>query len=202
MKKIIILLTAMLMFVGVSTITAQQSVTILHSKNNQKAENVSKKDKKENKAEQQAKAYEYFNKLAADSTLIFTGNLWSDRNRGSVSIDPTINFLIVRGEKAFFQFGLDNAGPGINGLGGASYEGRVVSYKYVKGKNSKKASRVLVVIKPDYYQSTITFNLSFFGDTGTLGFSGGRGQRISMDGTLNSPDNVNMMGSRSKYKKK
>ena len=198
MKKITIILTVLLMLLGGSVVNAQQGVMFTSDKK----QKVDEKQDKTSKKDQKQKAYDFFNKLAADTSIIFTGNLWSDGSRGTVSIDPTINFLVVKGEKAFFQFGLDNVGPGVNGLGGASYEGRVVSYKFSKGKNSKRSSNILVVVKPDYYQSTITFNLTFFGDTGTLSFSGGRGQRISMDGTLNNPEKVNLMGSGSNFRRK
>jgi len=195
MKKFIIIILAIFLTSSVNQLAAQQT-------NEQSGSSQRKLDKKQRKAakqEQEQKEYELFNKLAEDSSFVFTGNQWIDRSRGMVSVDPAVNFLIVKGEKAFFQFGLDGAGPGANGLGGASLEARVVGYKYQKGKSSKKSSSVIITIKPQYYSGTITFNLMFFGSEGTLDFSGGRGQRISMNGKLYPHDKVNLLGSGSMF---
>jgi hypothetical protein len=197
MKKFIIIITAVIFALSVNPLAAQQT-NELSGKDQQK---LTKQQRKEAKKEQELKEYELFNKLAEDSSFVFTGNQWIDRSRGMVSVDPAVNFLIVKGKKAFFQFGLDGAGPGANGLGGASLEARVVGYKYQKGKNSKKSSSVIITIKPQYYSGTITFNLMFFGSEGTLDFSGGRGQRITMNGKLYPHEKVNLMGSGSMFLK-
>ena len=195
MKKFIIIITAVVFALTVNPLIAQQA-NELSGSDQQKLD---KKQRKKAKKEQELKDYEFFNKIVEDSSFVFTGNQWIDRSRGMVSVDPAVNFLIVKGKKAFFQFGLDGAGPGNNGLGGASLEARVVGYQYQKSKSIKKASSVIITIKPQYYTGTLTFNLMFFGSEGTLDFSGSRGQRISMNGKLYPHDKVNLMGSGSMF---
>ncbi len=194
MKKSVFILIALLTF-GINFNTeAQQS--------NLSAKEQRKLDKQQEKASKNEKAqhdYELYNKLVKDSTFVFTASNWNDARRGTVIIDPTINFLVVKKNKAFFQFGLDNVGPGFNGMGGASIDGRVVSYKYYKGKNSKKSSQLVLTIKSNYLHGTITFVMTFFGESATVDLSAGNNQRITLEGALFPLDKVNMMGAGSKF---
>jgi hypothetical protein len=193
--KRLFFIVMLLLAVGATTGFGQQQ-------NEVSAKEQKKLDKRKDKAlknEKALKKYELYNKLVKDSTFVFMADNWTDERNTSVSIDPTINFLVVKKEKSFFQFGLDNMGPGFNGLGGASIDSRVVSYRYHKGKNSKKSSQLIMTVKSRYLQGTMTFVMTFFGESATVDVTGANGRRISLQGALFPLEKVNLMGSGSEY---
>jgi hypothetical protein len=110
------LIMAFLLALGAVTASAQDSAD-------------QKKSRKEIRAERLKASRERLAQLAKDSTLILEANILRNRYGNSYPVTGD-NFILVDGERVVLQTASNWGGPGFNGLGGITLEGRITQYEY------------------------------------------------------------------------
>lgn len=128
-----------------------------------------KLEKEEKKKQKEAAELADFNKskqMAETKQFVITADELNT-SRGIVQVDPKINFLIVNGEDATFQFAFYQLQsiPNPNGLGGITSEGKVTKYTYT-ANNPKKPVSVELTVKPQAAQGSGVHNfvVTIFGE--------------------------------------
>lgn len=67
-----------------------------------------------------------------------------DKYGSRIPVSGMLNFIIIDSTDAVMQFG-NSMGPGINGVGGITFEGRVTSYEVKKKERKKFTSYTLTI---------------------------------------------------------
>lgn len=102
---------------------------------------LSRKQRRELKKEEQKKHSEEMAKLLSvaieEKQWVLEANTLANKTGASVNVNSTLNFVAVEGDEAFVQLGSDT-GMGQNGVGGVSVRGNVSKYKV--SKNEKKGT--------------------------------------------------------------
>ena len=93
-------------------------------------EKVSKKEARKEKRAQEQRAFEinkaYGINLIEDRDFVLQANRISGRNNMPIVVDRGVNFVKINGDQMVIQFGL-NSRLGNNGLGGTTFQGRIMS---------------------------------------------------------------------------
>lgn len=109
------LIMAFLLALGAGTASAQDSAD-------------QKKSRKEIRAERLRESRERLAQLTKDSTLILEANILRNRYQNSFPVTGD-NFILINGERVVLQTA-SSWGPGFNGLGGITLQGRITRYEY------------------------------------------------------------------------
>lgn len=122
MKKILVLLIGLVAVV--SSLMAQE---------NEKNKRLTRDEKKELKAQEQAAAIELTTQIISDTAYVLEADFLNNKKGQRIPVSSMINFILVNGDKAMFQFGTAMS-AGYNGVGGLTLEGNVNSYEVSKRK--------------------------------------------------------------------
>lgn len=154
MKKVIKIFLTMLL----SSIMVMPALQAQNARSNNKKMTRQEKKEMRLKAEKQSRGH-YFQLLQQRLFVMQADQLYG-RGGLAIPVTPSLNFLAIKGNKVIFQFGLDGAFSGPNGLGGITAEGFVDNYSLNPGKNEKKAMVVTGSIRPKGSGNWISFRLS------------------------------------------
>ncbi len=126
--------SAVIFFVLLISISAYAQVVINPDPDTRRArEEMTKKEQKEL---DRAIRAEITDTIIDLHRFVLEANYIGDKYGNRIPVSPMLNFIIVDSTEAVMQFG-NSMGPGINGVGGITFEGRVTSYE-VKKKERKK----------------------------------------------------------------
>ncbi len=126
MKKITIILTALIMAAGLS------ATTYAGPPQDKKAAREAKQKEKRAKLE---KEFEKTTELINNKSFVLEADWLSNQYGTRISVTPDLNFIRIDTTYAVLQIG-SNYGVGYNGVGGITAEGRVTSWKV--HENAKK----------------------------------------------------------------
>ncbi|MGZ2372007.1 DUF4251 domain-containing protein [Ancylomarina sp. YFZ004] len=105
----------------------------------EKAVNLTRKEKKEIRKQEQKKIDKAMSEAVAISLnkqqWVLEATQLSNRKGYSKFVDNTLNFIAIDGNKAFIQLG-SNSRLGPNGVGGISVEAQVSKYELIKNDKS------------------------------------------------------------------
>ncbi len=118
MKKIVIVMMSVLM---IASAGYGQSRKELRARE--------KQARKEARAKEEAMNQALTKKMIESRKFVLEADFISGRQGQRISVTRTINFIVVNGDKAAFQFA-DGNRVGYNGLGGSTVEGNIRDYKY------------------------------------------------------------------------
>lgn len=169
MKDITIFLILFVFIIGSQGVTAQES-----SKEKKKQDKEARKKEKE---ERELADWNLSKQLAESRQFVFTADQ-INTGAGMTQVDSKVNFFVVNGENATFQFAFYQLQsiPNPNGLGGVTSDGKITRYKYT-ANNPKKPISVEVTVKPMAAQGSGVHNMvvNMLGD--------GYGELILPEGT-------------------
>ena len=97
-----------------------------------------KLSKEERKAERRAifeEQYQQNRETILDRRFAIEANRFADRYGRQVFLSPNTNFVLADGETGVIQLAFNN-GPGFNGLGGITLEGRITNFSINPRKNN------------------------------------------------------------------
>ena len=155
MKKVakIFLMVLLSGVIAVPTLSAQNT-----KGKNQK---MTRQEKKEMRLKASLKSRKHYFSLLKNRLFVMEADQLYGRGGIMIPVSSSINFLAIKGNKVIFQFGLDGAAMGPNGLGGMTAEGFIDKYKLDPGKTAKKAMVVSGSIRPKGSSGGwVRFNLS------------------------------------------
>lgn len=121
---------------------------------------MTRQEKKEMRLKAEKKSRKHYFQLLQHRLFVLQADQLYGRGGLAIPVTPSLNFLAIKGNKVIFQFGLDGALSGPNGLGGITAEGFVDNYVLNPGKNEKKAMVVTGNIRPKGSGNWISFRLS------------------------------------------
>ena len=105
----------------------------------EKAVNLTRKEKKEIRKQEQKKIDKAMSEAVAinldKQQWVLEATQLSNRKGDSKFVDNTLNFIAIDGNKAFIQLG-SNSRLGPNGVGGISVEAQVSKYELIKNDKS------------------------------------------------------------------
>ena len=172
----------MLFFVGgIAPLTAQTDQK-LSAKEQRKLE---KKAKKEAREAAEKEAFEKVQKMVQDTAFVFVANRLRGNGGASFSVNPTVNFLAVHGSHATYQFAFQGL-MGWNGVGGATFDGDVIQYDFKPSDNPNKGGYVDMTFRPRGVGGLPYITISFFANSATMNITLDNGDRITLDGEIQS----------------
>ncbi len=176
MKKIIFMMTALLIAASIN-ISNAQSV----EDNTAQEEKLSKKERKAlEKAEMKKKLIA----LVEDQSFVLQADALYDRYRNRYNATAN-NFIMFEGDRMVLQTSFPG-GIGYNGLGGVTLDGRVIDYD-IKTPKNKSISITAQVSGTLFGHGTLTMNIGSSGYADAT-FSDNWGNRISFSGRIEGLD--------------
>ena len=131
MKKTVLVLLALIFVVGLQNNFAQEK-------------KMSRAEKKAAEKKQEEAEWLLLKKKLEDKSFIFKANILNT-TRGTVTLDPRINFLIVNDKEGTLQMA-SGYGGGQNGIGGYTVNAIVDNYKVTTGKPGKVINVNLILM--------------------------------------------------------
>ena len=135
MKTTKLILIIVILIMGFQTSFSQEAET--KTKEQKKIE---KQQAKEAAQLQEKADWQNLKTLFENKDLVFAGSVI-----GGTTVDPSINFIVIDGDKAVIQFA-NGFGGGANGIGGITLDGQIDSYKLKAGKPGKEIVLNMTVI--------------------------------------------------------
>lgn len=105
----------------------------------QENKKLSKKEKKELKKQNQIEQKKAILELLHSETWVIEAHTVYDRYNQSYQLNPTINFVGVKGEEGALQLGFDGL-IGWNGVGGVTIDGKITKYEIKEGKENSSST--------------------------------------------------------------
>jgi len=161
------------------------SSTFLTQAQNEKK--LSRKERKELKKQQRAEQKEALLQLLNSKAWVIEAHTVFDRYNNSFQLNPTINFVGVKGDEGAIQLGF-NGLIGWNGVGGVTIDGNVTKYEIKEGKDKSSPSVNLRFQGRGVGSATINITVNSSGQA-TARVSGDFGDRITFSGNIISLDN-------------
>jgi len=96
---------------------------------------LTRKEKKELRRQQDEDAKKIVDAIIEARQFVLEANLIKNKSGQTFSVSSTINFVMVDSNKAVFQFGSAHT-IGVNGVGGATVEGKITKYDVNKREKS------------------------------------------------------------------
>jgi len=153
----------------------------------QEEKKLSRKERKELKKQQQAEQKEALLQLLNSKAWVIEAHTVFDRYNNSFQLNPTINFVGVKGDEGAIQLGF-NGLIGWNGVGGVTIDGNVTKYEIKEGKDKSSPSVNLRFQGRGVGSATINITVNSSGQA-TARVSGDFGDRITFSGNIISLDN-------------
>ncbi len=150
----------------------------------QEQKKLSKKEKKELKKQRQIKQKKAIVDLLKSKAWVIEAHTVYDRYNQSYQLNPTINFVGIKGEEGALQLGFDGL-IGWNGVGGVTIDGKVTDYEINEGKNNNSPSVNLRFRGRVVGSATISITINVSGQA-TARVNGDFGDRITFSGMIKS----------------
>ena len=171
-----------LVFIMMITITAGVAFAQVSEKKLSKAEKKAARKEKEEKQLQQIIA------LLHSQHWVLEANTLYDRQNQSYQINPTTNFVIVKGESGAIQLSFNQV-VGWNGVGGITLDGKVLDYEVDLGKKGNAPQVTLRFQGNAGVGSARIFLTVNSSGQATARYTGDHGQLITFAGQLVSLQN-------------
>ncbi|MDX9772510.1 MAG: DUF4251 domain-containing protein [Bacteroidales bacterium] len=147
---------------------------------------LSRLEKKTMKVEQKKQTEIMLSQTTANALRSGCFVLKADQVRGrggyAVNVNPTINFVAVEGEDAYFQLA-SSSGIGFNGLGGITLRGRITSFKMDQG-NKHGGYNIIMNTIGTGGNLTIMMSVNKTGEMASAMVSNNWGNRVDLNGSL------------------
>lgn len=150
----------------------------------QEKKKLSRKEKKELKKQQQIEQKKNILDLLQSKAWVIEAHTVFDRYNQSYQLNPTINFVGIKGEEGALQLGF-NGLIGWNGVGGVTIDGKVTKYEVKEGKNNKNPTVNLRFQGRGMGSATIVVTVNSSGQA-TARVNGDFGERITFSGMIKS----------------
>lgn len=148
--------------------------------------NLSKKEKKELKKKMLQEQKEALLNMLESKQWIIEAHTVFDRYNQSYQLNPTINFVGIKGKEATIQLGFDGL-IGWNGVGGVTVDGEVTSYEINQGKGNSGTTVNLRFKGRASSSANINITINASGQA-TARVNGDFGGRITFSGAIKSLD--------------
>lgn len=148
----------------------------------QETEKLSKKERKELKKKQRIEQKRALLELLHSKQWVIEAHTVFDRYNQSYQINPSINFVGIKGEEGAMQLGFDGL-IGWNGVGGVTIDGSVTLYEVKEGKDNQNPSASIRFQGRGVGSASINISLTSSGQA-TAKVSGDFGDRITFSGMI------------------
>ncbi len=160
----------------------------------QKLSKREKKEQQQKEAESQKKA---IIELLKNKAWVIEAHTVLDRYNNSFQLNPSINFVGVKGDEGALQLGF-NGLIGWNGVGGVTIDGTVTKYELLEGNQKQGPSVNLRFQGRGVGSATISISVNTSGQA-TARVSGDFGERITFSGMIVSLENSTVYKSQSLF---
>ena len=152
----------------------------------QEDKKLSRKEKKELKKQQQLVQKQALLDLINSQNWVIEAHTVFDRYNQSYQLNPTINFIGIKGDEGALQLGFDGL-IGWNGVGGVTIDGKVTKYEVKEGKKNSSLTVSLRFQGRGVGSASINVTLNSSGQASSR-VSGDFGDRITFSGIIKSLD--------------
>ena len=152
----------------------------------QENKKLSKKERKELKKQQQIEQKQALLDLLYSQNWVIEAHTVFDRYSQSYQLNPSINFVGIKGDEGALQLGFDGL-IGWNGVGGVTIDGKVTKYEVKEGKNNNSPTVSLRFQGRGVGSASINVTLNSSGQASAR-VSGDFGDRITFSGIIKSLD--------------
>lgn len=150
----------------------------------QEKEKLSRKEKKELKKQQQIEQKKALLDLLVGKAWVIEAHTVFDRYNQSYQLNPSINFVGIKGDEGALQLGFDGL-IGWNGVGGVTIDGVITKYEIKEGKSNSSPTVNLRFQGRGIGSANINITVNSSGQA-TARVSGDFGDRITFSGMLRS----------------
>ena len=150
----------------------------------QENKKLSRKDRKELKKQQQIEQKKAILDLLYSETWVIEAHTVFDRYNQSYQLNPTINFVGIKGEEGALQLGFDGL-IGWNGVGGLTIDGKITKYEIKEGKENSSPTVNLRFQGRGVGSAIINITVNSSGQA-TARVNGDFGDRITFSGMIKS----------------
>jgi hypothetical protein len=150
----------------------------------QEKEKLSRKEKKELKKRQQIEQKKVILDLLHGKDWVIEAHTVFDRYNQSYQLNPTINFIGIKGDEGALQLGFDGL-IGWNGVGGVTIDGKITKYEIQEGKENSSPTVILRFQGRGMGSASINMTVNSSGQA-TARVSGDFGDRITFSGMIKS----------------
>lgn len=150
----------------------------------QQNKKLSRKERKELKKQQQIEQKKAILNLLKGQAWVIEAHTVFDRYNQSYQLNPSINFVGIKGEEGALQLGF-NGLIGWNGVGGVTVDGTITKYEIKEGKEKSNPTVNLRFQGRGIGSASITINVNSSGQA-TARVSGDFGDRITFSGIIKS----------------
>ena len=150
----------------------------------QEEKKLSKKERKELRQQQQAEQKQAILYLLNSKEWVIEAHTVFDRYNQSYQLNPTINFVGIKGEEGALQLGFSGL-IGWNGVGGVTIDGKVTKYEVKEGKSNSSPSVNLRFQGRGVGSASINVTINTSGQA-TARVTGDFGERITFSGMIKS----------------
>lgn len=150
----------------------------------QENKKLSRKEKKELKKQQQIEQKKAILDLLSSKTWVIEAHTVFDRYNQSYQLNPTINFVGIKGEEGALQLGFDGL-IGWNGVGGVTIDGKITKYEIKEGKENSSPTVNLRFQGRGVGSAIINITVNSSGQA-TARVNGDFGDRITFSGMIKS----------------
>jgi hypothetical protein len=156
----------------------------IHHSFAQEEKKLSKKERKELKKQEQIEKKQAIINLLNSKAWVIEANTVFDRYNQSYQLNPTINFVGIKGDEGALQLGF-NGLIGWNGVGGITIDGSVTKYEVKEGKDNSSPTVNLRFQGRGIGSATISVTVNTSGQA-TARVNGDFGDRITFSGIIKS----------------
>jgi len=154
------------------------SVSLLGQDN----KNLSKKEKKEQRKQLQIEQKKAIMTLLESKEWVIEAHTVFDRYSLSYQLNPSINFVGIKGNEGAMQLGFDGL-IGWNGVGGVTIDGSVTKYEIKEGKENMSPTVNLRFQGRGIGSATVSISVTTAGQA-TARVNGDFGERITFSGII------------------
>ena len=153
----------------------------------QEAKKLSKSERKEQKQKEAEEQKKIILELLRNKTWVIEAHTVLDRYNNSFQLNPSINFVGVKGDEGAIQLGF-NGLIGWNGVGGITIDGKVTKYELNEGKEKQGPTLNIRFQGRGLGSANISVSVNASGQA-TARVSGDFGDRITFSGMFVSLEN-------------
>ena len=148
----------------------------------QEKSKLSRKERKELKKRERSEQKKALLELLYSKEWVIEAHTVFDRYNQSYQINPSVNFVGIKGDEGALQLGF-NGLIGWNGVGGVTIDGTVTQYEVKEGKENQSPSANIRFQGRGVGSASISISLNTSGQA-TARVSGDFGDRITFSGMI------------------
>jgi len=130
-------------------------------------EKLSRKEQRRLKKEEARRAYEINKALGMNlmekRDFVLMADRISSKRSAIVPVSRNVNFILIDGEDLIVQYGLNNAQLGQNGVGGATFEGKIKKFD-AENRGEGKPFMVSIQFQTPYLNGVATLQINVKGN--------------------------------------